>query len=333
MIRSLIPTGSKVLIAPLNWGLGHATRSIPIIKELLTHNCKVAIASDNEALALLQIEFPQLDSYSLPGYEIQYAYKSMAANMLMQLPKITRAYKLEYKEVLQLQKEHQWDFIISDGRYGVRAPSAKCFFISHQLKIQSWNPLAASLATKVNKKLINKFDGLWIPDEENHLLSGDLSNTSGIDYYRFLGVLSRMRPLRIPIRYDISVVLSGPEPVRTHLEKKLVSFFKGRKEKVAFVRGVDTKDKKHLTDISSTIDFYGRLPSEKLNQIISSSNLIICRAGYSSIMDLYKLHKKAILIPTPGQTEQEYLATHLEDQVLFSFVSEKNLAALSEQLS
>jgi len=333
LIRSLIPSGSKVLIAPLNWGLGHATRTIPIIKELLTYNCKVAIASDNEALSLLQIEFPQLDTFTLPGYEIKYSYKSMAANMLMQLPKITRAYKLEKQEICRLQKVQQWDFIISDGRYGVRAPSAKCFFIAHQLKIQSWNPIASSLATRVNKKLINQFDGLWIPDEKNHLLSGNLSNTSGIDHYKFLGVLSRMQPLRIPIRYDVAVILSGPEPARTQLEKKLVSFFKSSNQKIAFVKGVEILDPKNQGSTKTNIDFYGRLPSNQLNQIISSSNLVICRAGYSSIMDLYKLHKKAILIPTPGQTEQEYLAKYLEKNPLFSFISEKNISSLKEMIS
>jgi len=330
LIRLPIPANSKVLVAPLNWGLGHATRSIPIIQSLLDNHCIVSIASDNDALALLRMEFPGLNYFNLPGYDIRYSYKSMAANMLFQLPKILGAFKKEKKEIDRLQKNQDWDCIISDGRYGVRGEKAQNIFISHQLQIQSWNPIAASIATLINKKLINKFDELWIPDEEKQLLSGNLSNANGIHKHRFIGVLSRMRPLRIPIKYDIAIVLSGPEPSRTYLEKKLISILEGVDKKIAFVRGVD--DSNLASNFNDNMDVFGRLGSEQLNQIISASNLMISRAGYSSIMDLFALHKKAILIPTPGQTEQEYLAQYLDKNPLFTFLDEKEISQLSELL-
>jgi len=333
LIRTLIPTGSKVLVAPLNWGLGHATRSIPIIKELLENNCTVFIASDGDSFALLRMEFPSLTAIELPSYDIHYEYKSMAANMLLQLPKILKTYNKELKIAQELQEKHQFSFIISDGRYGIRAKGVINYFIGHQLQIQSWNPVASYLATKVNKSLINQYEELWIPDEENHLLSGKLSDVTSIHKHRFIGVLTRMRSLKLPQGYDIAIILSGPEPARTVLEKKILDTLENIDKKIAFVRGIEKATSfKKLQDEHPTINFYGRLNAEKLNQIICASGTIICRAGYSSIMDLYTLEKKAILIPTPGQTEQEYLGKHLDQYSLFTFIAEKNISEMSKFL-
>ena len=333
MIGSLIPSRSKVLVAPLNWGLGHATRSIPIIKELIENNCTIVIASDGNALALLRMEFPTIEAIELPSYNIHYKYKSMATNMLLQLPKILKTYHKELNVTQNLQEENQFDYIISDGRYGVRADGVINYFISHQLQIQSWNPLASYIATKINKSLINQYDELWIPDKENHLLSGKLSDITDIHKHRFIGLLTRMKFLKIPQRYDMTIVLSGPEPARTVLEKKLLSSIENQNKKIAFVRGIEKSvSLKKLKEEHPSLDFYSRLDSEKLNQLISASNTIICRAGYSSIMDLYKLDKKAILIPTPGQTEQEYLSKHLAQHPLFTIIEQKNISEISRLL-
>ena len=313
-------TSQNILVAPLHWGLGHATRCIPIIKNLLKNCKKVVLASDGAALELLKKEFPDLPAETLPPYDISYEGTSMIWNMLKQVPQLLQAIAHEQKVTAAICQKYNIDTIISDNRYGVRSDQIYSIIICHQINIQHRNFLAAVTATQVNRYWINQFDECWIPDHEPpHSLAGIMSYPEGIHNSSYIGPLSRMQKIDVPIKRKYLVVLSGPEPSRTYLEDILIK--KLSKKDFLLVRGILSEDE--IPD-DRIINF---LTANKLNREICASEIIICRSGYSSIMDLVALKKKAILIPTPGQPEQEYLGEYLQKREgdLFTLLLESEI--------
>ncbi len=301
----------KVLVAPLNWGLGHATRCIPIINALLDQGIEPVIASDGAALSLLKKEFPELQTKTLPSYNIEYSRKAtnFKLKMLLNSPKIAHAINAEKKAIKKILEEDKFCGIISDNRMGVRHKDVPSVFITHQLTVLSG--CTTSFSTKLHNKYIKKFDVCWVPDmAEDPNLSGELGhpkkNTMPVTY---LGPLSRFEYQMVPKKYDIMVLLSGPEPQRTILEQKLFQEFEQSDKKIVFVRGLVEDTQQTFTKNNITIHNY--LSGKDLENTINSSNLIISRSGYTTVMDLAKLKKKAFFIPTPGQFEQEYLAERL----------------------
>lgn len=320
---------SKVLICPLNWGLGHAARCIPIIKFYLDHRIEVHIASDGPALELLKMEFPKLQAHLLPSYDIHYKYSSMTYNMGTQLFKINAAIQKEKTAIKHLQKRFHFDLIISDHRFGCLYPTVKSIIIAHQIEIKSKNPLLSKMASQANLYHINKFDSCWIPDHSEQTLSGTLSNTKGLKHYNFIGPLSRFKKQSLKPEYDIAIILSGPEPKRTELEDAILKHHNFDRYKTTLVRGISkTKNAKYKPlkiKHCNVLDFAN---SPTLNNIINKSRLLVSRAGYSSLMDYDHLKKSAILIPTPGQTEQEYLAEHHQNSNRFSFLNHNRIDSL-----
>ncbi len=304
----------RILITPLNWGLGHATRCIPIIDALLSAGQEVILASDGRALSLLKKEYPNLKIFELPGYEIRYEGSGMIWNIAKQLPKISRAILKERKAVKKIVEKEKIDVIISDNRYGCRNKQCKNIFITHQVNIAIPNRSLEIITNKINHHLINLFDECWIPDfEGENSLAGKLSNNN--KDHQFIGPLSRFNRKELKKEYDLIAVLSGPEPQRSILETKLIEQLKALDFKSLIVQG--KTEKLESFEISDQLKTVSYLTSEDLNEAILKSEIIIARSGYSTIMDLVALGKKAILIPTPGQTEQEYLAERLMDQQLF----------------
>lgn len=306
----------RVLVAPLNWGLGHATRCIPIINKLLQNGFKVVLASDGRALKLLQKEFPKLQTIEFPAYDVHYSSKNMVINIAFQIPKILVAIWKERRFVKKVVEKEKIDIILSDNRYGCIAKGAKNIFITHQINIIiPFKPLEL-LVNKVNHFLINRFDETWIPDfERENSLAGKLSKSDQIKNAKYLGPLSRMEEKTIPKKYDIIAVISGPEPQRTYFEKVVINELIAADKKSLIVQG--KAEKKEQFKINDKLKLVSFLNSIELNEAIQASELVICRSGYSSIMDLVKLKKKAILVPTPGQTEQVYLAARLKEKNLF----------------
>ncbi len=301
----------KILIAPLNWGLGHATRCIPIINALLHEGLEPVIASDGVALALLRKEFPELETKSLPSYNIEYSKKAsnFKLKMLLNSPKIAHAITAERKAVKKLMEEDEYCGIISDNRMGVRHKKIPSVFITHQLTVLSGK--TTSISTKLHNKYIKKFDVCWVPDmADDPNLSGELGHPKKSTIpVTYLGPLSRFEYQIVPKKYDIMVLLSGPEPQRTLLEQKLFQEFEQSDKRIVFVRGLIEEN--HKTYVKNNITVHNYLTGKALEETINSSNLIISRSGYTTVMDLAKLKKKAFFIPTPGQFEQEYLAERL----------------------
>ncbi len=301
----------KVLVAPLNWGLGHATRCIPIINALLAEGLEPVIASDGVALSLLKKEFPMLLTKELPSYNIEYSKKgsNFKLKMLLNSPKIAHAISAEKKAIKKIIEQEKFCGIISDNRMGVRHKSIPSVFITHQLTVLSGK--TTSISTKLHNKYIKKFDVCWVPDmADDPNLSGELGhprkNSIPVTY---LGPLSRFEYQIVPKKYDIMVLLSGPEPQRTLLEQKLFYEFEQSDKRIVFVRGLIEETQQ--TFVKNNITIHNYLAGKDLEDTINSSNLIISRSGYTTVMDLAKLKKKAFFIPTPGQFEQEYLAERL----------------------
>jgi len=306
----------RILVAPLNWGLGHATRCIPIINALIHHEFEPVIASDGNALALLKKEFPTLECIELPSYKITYSKKGslLKLKMLIDAPKLLKAINAEKKAIKSIVKTHAIDGIISDNRLGVYNAKVPSVFITHQLQVLSGN--TTWLSTKLHQKYIKRFNECWVPDfSGSSNLSGKLGHVNVPNMtIKHIGPLSRFESAKSDPIYDIMVLLSGPEPQRFILEEKLLNLFKTYNGKVLFVKGI-VEDTQTLTEIGA-MTIYNFMTSKQLEKAINESDLILSRSGYTTILDLAKLGKKAFFIPTPGQFEQDYLAQRLTKQKL-----------------
>lgn len=308
----------RILIAPLNWGLGHATRCIPLIHALREMGVEVFLASDGAALHLLRAEFPLLPAFELPSYRIRYETNNMVRNVMRQLPRIAYAVRAENWATRRLVREYGIQGILSDNRYGCFSRQADSVMISHQLHLRVPGQAVAWTANRVLRLALGQFNRIWVPDVEAiPSLSGQLSHgeTKVHQEVRFIGPLSRMKTYPADLEYDVAVVLSGPEPQRTILEQRLLEQAMPLSGKFIFIQGKTQSKAHHFA--ADHVEIVSYLTSKALNDVLLASKVVVCRSGYSSIMDLAALGKKAILIPTPGQTEQEYLAKSLAAQRIF----------------
>ncbi len=308
----------RILIAPLNWGLGHATRCIPIINALLFEGFEPVIASDGAALSLLKTEFPTLESYILPSYNIKYSSTAFffRSKLFLQTPHILKTISSEESLIARLIKEKNIDGIISDNRWGVRNKEVPSVFVTHQVNVLSG--FTTVLTSLLHRKYIRNFDVCWVPDNPGiPNLSGRMGHVRDNNLnLKYIGILSRFKKQELSVKYDLAVILSGPEPQRSLLEKRLESELLGREIKVLMVRGIVEKDQ--VCSEYKNLTVYNFLTSQQLEQAINQSSLVICRPGYTSLMDLAVLQKKVFLIPTPGQFEQEYLYQRLLKKNLIS---------------
>lgn len=330
MLSTLITANDgydKVLIAPLNWGLGHATRMIPVIRHCIDLGKSVAIASDGMSLELLKREFPALPFYDLPSYNITYGVSNTRFRLLAQGPKIAISAYKESKVTQTIVADFAPDLIISDNRLGVRHDDVKSIVVTHQVDVISPYKIFDVPTYRFNLSYLNKFDQVWIMDHEDLRLSGQLGSPRGLKDYAFLGALTRLEKPKFPIEIEreILVILSGPEPQRTLLEAILLESLTDLPYGFHLIRGtnqpLDSKYK-NLQAQGLISDLVG---TSKLNTLLNTSQIVISRTGYTSVIDLDALDKKSILIPTPGQTEQEYLGEHLQSHPLFTIMEQKDV--------
>ncbi len=324
----------NLLVAPLNWGLGHATRCIPIIRALLADNFNVIIASDGIALQLLHKEFPELQTLQLPSYNIEYAKKGghFKRKMLANLPRLAKVIRTEHITIENYIEKYQIQGIISDNRLGLYTSKVPTVFITHQLEVFSGN--TTWFTTYLHKQFIKRFDECWVPDYKgNTNLSGRLGHPKKEKYpVHYIGPLSRMKIATVSIKYDAIAVLSGPEPQRSMLEEILLKEFKKYNGNVLLVQGCVEEEKR--TTKQGAIEIVNFLTSKELESAMNSSGFVIARSGYTTVMDLEALNKKAFFIPTPGQTEQEYLAKRLKEHGIAPYANQdsfkiKDLAKLT----
>jgi len=314
-----------ILICPLDWGLGHASRDVVIIKKLLANNFKVIIGADKAPLAFLRTEFPELPYIKIPSAQIKYPKgKRMAFKMLLSVPKLLFGIYKEYLQLKKIIRQQKIDTVISDNRFGLWNKRVYSVFISHQIEIQTpaYLSFVKPIINKINHWFINKYDICWIPDvPEEEKLAGLLSQISGkLKNAKYIGLLSRFQFNRANIKkYDIALILSGPEPQRSVFEQIMVNEIRKTDYKAIVVLG---KPNEKNTFIKGNVECVNHLETSELQQLIISSEFVISRSGYSSIMDYIRLRKNAILVPTPGQTEQEYLAKRLRKKQWFYSINQ-----------
>lgn len=322
----------RILVAPLDWGLGHATRCIPIIKALLKRNAEVIIAGSGSSAELLKVEFPELKHYALPGYDPYYPTNSaMVFTMAQQLPHFIKTIRDEHAQVNELVKKEKIDAVISDNRYGAYVKGVRSVFIGHQLKILMPDNFKwmEPVVNYFNRRQISRFDECWIPAPDGQLLGKMLPCALPVNT-RFIGYLSRFKKTaHEEAKYDVAVVASGPEPQREILVNMLRAQLSASGQKAFLVAG--KMDGEQKTTMSGNLTEVNYLGADKLNHIIQQSGIIIARPGYSTVMDLARLGKKAVFIPTPGQTEQQYLAKQLMQQGI-SFSMEQTRFELAKAI-
>jgi uncharacterized protein (TIGR00661 family) len=318
----------RILVAPLDWGLGHATRCIPIINELLLQGCEVLLAAEGKQKELLSIEFPALTILPLQGYRVQYAKSKTALfwKILLQIPGLIRKIQKEYKWLQAIVQEYNIDAVISDNRYGLYHSYIPTVFITHQLQIKTgiakW---ADKLLQKRIYKLVNRFSQCWVPDNKVNGLAGELSHPNKLPRLpvHYLNPISRFQPNDVCLIEDhLLILLSGPEPQRTLLEEKIVNEIAHYDGTATIVRGLPGSET--LIPSTNMIKFYNHLSAHELNKEMLQAAYIVARSGYTTIMDVAALQKKSILIPTPGQTEQEYLADYLSQKKWAISISQQN---------
>lgn len=306
----------KILVAPLNWGLGHASRCVPLVQRLLGEGHEVILGGDGESLTLLRKHFPKLRYVYLAPLNLRYsAGKRQVWAMVKALPRIIAWALKDHAMIKAILREEPLDQVISDNRFGLYSEGTECIYMTHQLHImlpRGWK-WAENIASRVHARIYRRYNKVWVPDYEDKdkCLAGELSHTGASVEY--IGPLSRFEITRSrdhesTIIYDVVAVLSGLEPHRTMLEKEILARYSGGTEKVLIVQGLMHRPNTRITRGVVTIVPY--MSDTELVEALCGAKHIIARSGYSTIMDLEALGllEKAELIPTPGQPEQEYLA-------------------------
>ena len=312
--------GKNILICPLNWGLGHATRCVPIIKSFLDQGDKVIVAADMGPLAFLQKAFPDIEFIEFPGFNPIYSRSNTQVfKMMASFPGALRDFRHDHKTVESIIRNHNIDMVISDNRFGCWSKQVPSVFITHQLHIQvpkiwCWT---TPIINMFNNHYIKKYDEVWVPDVENEpSLGGRLSHPAikGVKT-KYIGYLSRFSSDNQYISEKTNkylVILSGPEPQRTMFEDIVLKQARETSDNILILRA-KPESNDLLRDVPDNVSMFNHVDDEMFVKLVDSAETIVCRGGYSSLMDLVRLGRTAFLVPTPGQTEQEYLAKHLSE--------------------
>jgi len=326
----------NILICPLEWGLGHASRMIPLAKKLKGMNYNVIIGSGEEHLSMFRDELPGLSYINFSGFKPAYSrYLPQYISLLLKTPYLLYHIILEHFRLKKIIRRYSVDIVISDNRFGLWNRKVKTVYITHMPLI----PFPKSfrfmefIGVLLHRAVIKKYTLCLIPDLPGEMnVSGRLSHGIKLpENVRFIGILSKFIYSGSASHDDTSpfqhntIILSGPEPQRTILKEKLVNLLKGQDPPTVVLEG--RPDKIRETSRSDNIFYYNHLASQEMKEMITGSESIISRSGYSTIMELISLNSSALLIPTPGQTEQEYLGKYMNEKGWFSVISQRDLHA------
>lgn len=322
----------NILICPLDWGLGHASRDIPIIKECLRRGHNVIIAGGKHPVEFLRKEMPFLEYVPFDSLKITYPEKgSMTFHFFKMLPKLISSIRREHIKLKEIIRQNKIDVVISDNRFGLWSKTVYSIFVTHQVMIKMPAKLKffEYLMYRINRFFIYKYNRCWIPDNEaTPFLAGDLSHKYSLnENTAFVGLLSRFTESEEVKKeewnesFEVMAIISGPEPQRTNFEQILIKQMQLLKCRCLLIRGVPS-EKTVKVEINNIV-LYSHLDTRQMQQAILNSKSLICRAGYTTIMDLIALKRTAVLVPTPGQTEQEYLAEYYSLRKMFVIVNQE----------
>jgi hypothetical protein len=323
---------AHVLLSPLSWGLGHATRDIPIIRTLLAHHHDVTIAASGNALAVLHQEFPECSFIEFNDYPIPYSSsRFFIPKFIASLPGISRALAEERRNLQRILEKNRYDLIISDNRVGVYSLKIPTIFITHQIHyhfpLLFW-PIELS-SILANYFLFDNFSQVIVPDNPPGpaSLAGKLSRpVHGLTDSKvfFSGILSSTPKMNIEQDLDFLVLISGPEPQRTRLEEILTPMLSDLDGSVIALLG--SPQKTHRRSVSDCCTLISYATTQEKIRLMNRAKFVICRSGYSSMMELAELNKRSgLFIPTPGQPEQEYLSYYYEKMGWFHSKSQYHL--------
>jgi hypothetical protein len=331
----LMMPSKTVLYFILNWGLGHATRSIPVIRALLERDHRVVIVSTGRSLALMRSEFDGCEFEDLPDYGIRYNRLRgfLIFDLLMRMPGFFLRLLREHRESERLAARFKADLIVSDNRYGCYSKHLPSYLITHQLRFQlpGWLRWSAWISEWFNRSFFRHYRNILIPDESGTPnLSGDLSHRGRITGHpklRFIGPLSSLNPGSASGNEDIDMLfmISGPEPQRTEFEELILGQAGVMPGVKAVVLGKPEQGTGRPSVDRQGFSVYPHLDRDRLAAFLGRARWVVSRSGYTTIMELMAAKRKAILVPTPGQTEQEYLAGYLRQEGLFFSVAQDHL--------
>jgi uncharacterized protein (TIGR00661 family) len=327
-IHLLYPSNAfdvKIFFPVLNWGLGHASRSLPLIKKLAAAGHEVLCASDGESLSMLRKELPDQMVLQLPGYNILYGSRFMPYNMLKHGRSMLKTMKAEHELTKVIVEREGIQCIISDNRYGCYHEKIPSALITHQLQVFTGQKLLDVYIRRMIRSWCKKFNEVWIPDQlPPHNITGDLSSvdTQPVPKY-YLGIISELTCVPHAGNFDAVAVISGPEPQRTHFEQLVIEQLKKLDGKYAVVCGRPEDEEKVRMEKNLTV--YPYMSRADLSHLLEQTEVVISRSGYTTLMDLAKTGHKAILCPTPGQYEQIYLADRLHHLGQCIYARQENL--------
>lgn len=338
-------SGKNILICPLEWGLGHAARMIPLATKLCEMDNNVFVAAGEKHLALFGAETKDMTLIDFPGFNPVYSkHLPQYLAMLLRTPWLLFHIVSEHQKLKKIVREHNIDIVISDNRFGCWNKKVISVYVTHLPRIPLPHPfrLLEWVGILLHSIIIRKYDYCFIPDLPGELnISGELSHDLPLPgNIRYIGLLSRFTTVKAPTVSKFTfphntVILSGPEPQRGILKRKLEEILTSEEIATVILQGKPEANSAPVQ--KGNLIYYDHLPAEQMKDLLEGSTCIISRSGYTTIMDLLSIGKSAILIPTPGQTEQEYLAKYLAEKGWFNTVSQKEIKELqifdSEKLS
>jgi uncharacterized protein (TIGR00661 family) len=319
----------KIIYGVCSWGLGHATRSLPVIRKLIKEGEELTIISHGRSLQLLKDELGEgLDYIEIPDYPMLLSKNSrqFMAKSVIYWPAFLKRMRKGWKSLKKILETKKCNCIFSDARYEIYNRHIPSYFMSHQMRIM--NPLRIGMFERgselFNSFFFRRYAGVIVPDYKEDSLSGDLShNLKRIDESKlnYIGVLSDFEKKKVKKDIDYLISISGPEPQRTIFEKKILSQIDQLSGKIVVTLGkTENKDKFRKKDVET----YSFLSKEERQNFLNRSNMVISRSGYSTILDLAVIGTKALMVPTPGQIEQEYLGWyHNKKNTFYSINQEK----------
>jgi UDP-N-acetylglucosamine:LPS N-acetylglucosamine transferase len=316
-------------------GLGHATRSLPIIKEFVNRKSEVLVGSNGRSLEFLKKELPSIQFIETPNYNISYSQnRLLALKLALQIPKVIKSIKEEKKCCNQIVQDFSPDLIISDHCYGMYHSQIPSYFLCHQIYFAMPDSLkfVSPIVSRFNLSSHKQYAKIIIPDlsENGHgLLSGKLSKLPEMkNKYFFAGILSSINERTVDNKIDLLFSISGPEPQRTVFENIILNQIENVPGKKVVVLG--KSEENNVIIEKDDLRIYSHLQRVEMEKIFNQADFIIARPGYSTIMELVELGKNALLVPTPGQTEQEYLAKHMKEEGWFYFAEQKKIDLLRD---
>jgi predicted glycosyltransferase len=324
-----------VIYAIINWGLGHATRSAPIIRRMTDDGNRVILASHGKALSLLEKEFPECECLDIRDRNVSYPhFRSMFVfKIVAQLPKMIAGWIYERRTVRKLIKNYQPDLIITEMRLGFWSKRVPSVLITHQLRFNLPKHLAWAgiFGEWFNRLVFRHYNYVFVPDaagEPN--LSGELSHKGRIARHpkvRYIGCLSSILPSDPPPAADLDLLvsISGPEPQRTKFEQKVMEQLPGLRGNILAVLGLPDAGDKNTEWNEGAVRVRAHLGRSEMADAMQRAKRIVCRSGYSTVMELLALNKAAFFVPTPGQTEQEYLAEYYRRAGLYDHCKQEDL--------